>query len=63
MLLVRLPVNSRLLVVKSEGESKVIHKNVAGYIHRNLLHSYILTTKGQKEKLRKQSHLPLQQKE
>ena len=29
----------------------------------NLLHSYTLTTKDQKEKLRKQSHLPLQQKE
>ena len=32
-------------------------------IHRNLLHSYTLTTKDQKEKLRKQSHLPSQQKE
>jgi len=29
-------------------------------IHRNLLHSYTLTMKEQKEKLRKQSHLPLQ---
>ena len=28
---------------------------------KNILHSYILTTKCQKEKLRKQSHLPLQQ--
>ena len=28
-------------------------------IHRNLLHSYILTMKDPKEKLRKQSHLPL----
>ena len=38
---------------------------VAGYklIHRNLLHSYTLTTKDQKEKLQEQSHLPLQQKE
>ena len=38
---------------------------VAGYklMHRNLLHSYTLTTKDQKEKLRKQSHLLLQQKE
>ena len=38
---------------------------VAGYKinDRNLLHSYILTTKDQKEKLRKQSHSPLQQKE
>ena len=37
---------------------------VAGYkiIRRNLLYSYTLTMKGQKEKLRKQSHLPLQQK-
>ena len=32
-------------------------------IHRNLLHSYTPTMKDQKEKLRKQSHLPLQQKE
>ena len=32
-------------------------------IHRNLLNSYTLTVKDQKEKLRKQSHLPLQQKE
>ena len=32
-------------------------------IHRNILHFYMLTMKNQKEKLRKQSHLPLQQKE
>ena len=32
-------------------------------IHRNLLHLYILTMKNQKEKLRSQSHSPLQQKE
>ena len=32
-------------------------------IHRNYLHSYILTMQNQKEKLRKQSHSPLQQKE
>ena len=32
-------------------------------IHRTLLHFYILTTKDQKEKLRKQSHLPSHQKE
>ena len=31
-------------------------------VHRNHLHSYILTMKNQKEKLRNQSHLPLQQK-
>ena len=31
--------------------------------HRNLLHSYTLTTRKQKEKLRKQYHSPLQQKE
>ena len=37
---------------------------VAGYkMHRNLLHSYILMMKNLKEKLRKHSHLPLQQKE
>ena len=32
-------------------------------MHRNLLHSYTLTMKDQKEKLRKQSYSPLQQKE
>ena len=32
-------------------------------IHRNLLHSYILTMKYQKEKSRKQLRLALQQKE
>ena len=38
---------------------------VAGYklVHRNLLHFYTLTTKVQKEKLKKQSHLPSHQKE
>ena len=35
--------------------------NVAGY--KNHLHFYILTIKNQKEKLRNQSHSPLQQKE
>ena len=37
----------------------------AGYkiMHRNLLHSYILMMKNLKEKLRKHSHLPLQQNE
>ena len=32
-------------------------------IHRNHLHFYILTMKNQKDKLRNQSHSPLQQKE
>ena len=32
-------------------------------MHRNLWHYYTPTTKNQKEKLRKHSHLPLQQKE
>ena len=32
-------------------------------IHRNHLYSYALTMKNQKEKLRNQSHLSLQQKE
>ena len=31
-------------------------------IHINPSHSYALTMKNQKEKLREQSHLPLQQK-
>ena len=37
---------------------------IAGYkMHRNLLHSYTLMMNNLKEKLRKHSHLPLQQKE
>ena len=32
-------------------------------IHRNLLYFYTLEMKGQKEKLKKQSHLPLQEKD
>ena len=38
---------------------------VAGYksIHRNHLHFYILIMKNQKDKLRNQSHSPLQQNE
>ena len=32
-------------------------------VYRNLLHSYLLTMKDQKEKLRKESHLPLQQQQ
>ena len=38
---------------------------VAGYkiMHRNLLYSYTLIMKNLKERLRKHSHLPLQQKE
>ena len=41
------------------------YSKVAGYKinHRNLLHSYTLTMRKQKEKLRKQYHSPLQQKE
>ena len=32
-------------------------------IHRNHLHSFTITMKNQKEKLKNQSHSPLQQKE
>ena len=42
------------------------YSKVAGYkinTHRNLLHSYKLTMRKQTEKLRKQYHSPLQQKE
>ena len=41
------------------------YSKVAGYKinTQNLLHSYTLTMKKQKEKLRKQYHSPLQQKE
>ena len=41
------------------------YSKIAGYkiTHRNLLHSYTPTMRKQKEKLRKQYHSPLQQKE
>ena len=41
------------------------YSKVAGYkiIHRNPLHSYILTMRKEKEKLTKQFHSPLQRKE
>ena len=39
-----------------------LHKDIK-LTHRNLLHSYTLTMRKQKEKLRKQYHSPLQQKE
>ena len=52
------------------GNPKLLDLNnefgkVAGYKinTQNLLHSYTLTVKDQKEKLRKQSHLPSHQKE
>ena len=35
----------------------------AKLIHRNLFHFYVLSVKDQKDKLRKQSHLPLHLKE
>ena len=37
--------------------------NEFGKMYRNLLHSYTLMMKNLKKKLRKHSHLPLQQKE
>ena len=49
----------KLLELISEFSKVVDTKS----IHRNHLHSYILTMKNQKEKLRNQSHSPLQQKE
>ena len=48
----------KLLELISEFSKVVDTKS----IHRNHLHSYILTMKNQKEKLRNQSHSPLQQK-
>ena len=48
----------KLLELVSEFSSYRIQKQ-----HRNHLHFYILTVKNQKEKLRNQSHSPLQQKE
>ena len=41
----------------------VVNLQDAKLIHRNVLHSYTLTKKDQKEKSRKQSHLPSYQKE
>ena len=49
----------KLLEIISEFSKVVDTKS----IHRNHLHSYILTMKNQKEKLRKQSHSPLQHKD
>ena len=48
----------KLLELISEFSKVVGYKS----IHRNHLHFYILTMKNQKEKLRKQSHSPLKQK-
>ena len=49
----------KLLEIISEFSKVVDTKS----INRNHLHSYILTMKNQKEKLRKQSHSPLQHKD
>ena len=48
----------KLLELISEFSKVAGHKS----IHRNHLHFYTLTMKNQKEKLRNQSHSPLQQK-
>ena len=49
----------KLLVIISE----FVKLQDTKLIHRNLLHFYTLTTKDQKEKLRRQPHLPSQHKE
>ena len=51
---------SRKLLVLINEYSKVTDTKL---MHRNPLHSYTLTIRNQKEKLRKQSHSLLQQKE
>ena len=40
----------------------LVKLQVTKLIHRNLLHFYSLTTKDQKEKFKKHSHLPTHQK-
>ena len=52
-------VASKLLVLFNEFGKAEGYKNHT----ENLLHSYILKMKDQKNKLRKQSHFPLQKKE
>ena len=53
----------KLLELINEFGKVAGYKNLDSRIHRNLLHSYTLTMKSLKEKLRKHSHLLLQQKE
>ena len=53
----------KLLELISEFSKVMELGQYTGSIHRNHLHFYILTMKNQKEKLRNQSHSPLQQKE
>ena len=48
------------LFFKSFFTNTVLCFNCIKLIHRNPLHSYALTMRKQKEKLRKQSHSPLQ---
>ena len=55
------------MILYTENPKDTIRKlleliNDTKSIHRNHLHSYILTMKTQKEKLRNQSHSPLEQK-
>ena len=56
--------NSHCLLNPKNTIRKVLEL-ITGYqiIHKNYSHFYTLTTKSQKEKLRNQSHLSLQQKE
>ena len=52
----------KLLELINEFSNIAVYK-INAQMHRNLLHSYTLMVKNLKEKLRKHSHLPLQQME
>ena len=58
---------SLLMTLKEESEKVGLKLNIQlqdiKLTHRNSLHSYMLTMRKHKEKLRKQYHSPLQQKE
>ena len=60
MLYIENPKDASRKLLELSSESELQNTKL---IYRNLLHSYTLTTKDQKDKLRKQSHLPSQQKE
>ena len=53
----------KLLVITGKLSMNIVKLQDIKLTHRNPLHSYTLTMRKQKEKLRKQYHSPLQQKE
>ena len=57
------PKDSTRKLLQLINEYSIVKLQDIKLTHRNLLHSYTLTMRKQKEKLRKQYHSPLQQKE